>query len=272
MADVYSTIAEAEQEVQEHLAHVLELRAADVQQRDMLSTYLADIDFSKAVNLLDIGCGTGAVSRELARRTVGGHVTGIDPSPVFLTIARTLADEFTNLNFVEGDGCELPFEDTSFDAVFFHTTLSHVPQAEEALKEAFRVLRPGGTLAVFDGNYTTTTLANGDFDPLQACADAAMAALVHDRWLVQRLPALVRGAGFSIVKQRSLGIVETNEPDYMLTIADRGANVLAASDRIGADLAQALKNEARRRVASGCFFGSIAYGSLVASKSVYCPP
>jgi hypothetical protein len=53
----------------------------------------------------------------------------------------------------------------------------------------------------------------------------------------------------------------------MLTIADRGADVLAAEGRIGADLAQALKAEARRRVEDGCFFGSIAYGSLVARKT-----
>jgi len=52
----------------------------------------------------------------------------------------------------------------------------------------------------------------------------------------------------------------------MLTIADRGADVLAADGRIGAGLALALKNEARRRVESGCFFGSITYGSLVARK------
>lgn len=268
MADVYSTIAEAEQDVQERLASVLELRAADVQQRDMLSTYLADIDFSGVSDFLDVGCGTGAVSRELARRMSVGHVVGIDPSPVFLATARKLASDFTNLSFVEGDGRSLPFESASFDTVLFHTTLSHVPRPKEALKEAFRVLRPGGTLAVFEGNYTTTTLANGDFDPLQACADAAMAALVHDRWLIQRLPALVQEAGFSIVKQRSLGIVESSKPDYMLTIADRGANVLAASDRIGPELAQALKNEARRRVDRGCFFGSIAYGSLVARKKL----
>lgn len=268
MADVYSTIADAAHDVQEHLANVLELRAADPQQRDMLKTYLADIDFSAVTSALDVGCGTGAVGRELARCLESGHVVGLDSSPVFLTIARKLAVDYKNLSFVEGDGRSLPFESGSHDAVFFHTTLSHVPRPEDALKEACRVLRPGGILAVFDGNYTTTTLATGDFDPLQACADAAMAALVHDRWLIQRLPALVQGAGFSIVKQRSLGIVESGEPDYMLTIADRGANILAASDRIGAELAQALKNEARRRVASGSFFGSISYGSLVARKQL----
>ncbi|MDD5285288.1 MAG: methyltransferase domain-containing protein [Desulfuromonadaceae bacterium] len=266
MADVYATIAAAEHEVQERLATVLELRAGDSQQRGMLSTYLADIEFPDRAEVLDVGCGTGAVSRVLARCNGVGRVVGIDPSPVFLSTARKLAADFADLTFIEGDCRSLPYPDSSYDIIIFHTTLSHVPRPEEALKEAFRVLRPGGTLAVFDGNYTTTTLANGDFDPLQACADAAMAALVHDRWLIPRLPGLVMDAGFNIIKQRSLGIVETANPGYMLTIADRGADLLAANGRIGSELTLALKNEARRRVDTGCFFGSIAYGSLIAQK------
>ena len=54
----------------------------------------------------------------------------------------------------------------------------------------------GGALAAFDGDYATTTVAVGDHDPLQACVDAAMAALVHDRYLVRRLGTLVRAAGW----------------------------------------------------------------------------
>jgi len=267
MSDVYSSIADVDHEVQESLAKVLELRAANFQQRDMLKTYLGDIDFTEVASALDVGCGTGVVSRELASRLPGGQVVGIDPSPVFLAKARKLSADISNLKFVEGDCRSLPYCSESFDIIVFHTTLSHVPRPEEAIHEAFRVLRLNGVLAVFDGNYTTTTLANGEFDPLQTCADAAMSAIVHDRWLIQRLPFLIRSAGFLIKKQRSLGIVETDEPEYMLTIADRGADVLAANGRIGVELAQALKDEARRRVATGYFFGSIAYGSIVAHKA-----
>ena len=232
----------------------------------MLRSYLADIDLPDSAAVLDVGCGTGAVSRELAARFPRGRVVGIDPSPVFLAAARALAVDFPSLSFVEGDCRSLPHDEACFDAVFFHTTLSHVPGAESALNEAFRVLHPGGILAVFDGNYTTTTLATGDFDPLQACADAAMAALVHDRWLIPRLPGLIRDAGFTIMSQRSFGFVETVAPDYMLTIVDRGADVLAASGRIGGELAAALKAEARCRVAGGNFYGSITYASIVAKK------
>jgi len=266
MADVYAAIADAEEGVQQRLATVLERRAADVQQQSMLRSYLADVIFPVRAHVLDVGCGTGAVSRVLAGCTGVGSVVGIDPSPVFLARARELGTAFSHVSFREGDCRALPFAEESFDAVVFHTTLSHVPGPEEALTEAFRVLRPGGVMAVFDGNYTTTTLATGDFDPLQTCADAAMSALVHDRWLIPRLSALIKTAGFTIMNQRSFGFVENESPDYMLTIVDRGADILVADGRIGEELAAALKREARSRVARGNFYGSIAYASIVAKK------
>jgi hypothetical protein len=60
--------------------------------------------------------------------------------------------------------------------------------------------------------------------------------------------------------------VETSEAQYMLTIVDRGADILHATGGIGAETAAALKAEARRRVEAGVFFGHIAYVSLTARK------
>ena len=65
MPDVYATIEHAEEAVQERLADVLELRAADLQQRAMLEDYLADLPLPAGARILEIGCGTGAVTRTL---------------------------------------------------------------------------------------------------------------------------------------------------------------------------------------------------------------
>jgi hypothetical protein len=93
-----------------------------------------------------------------------------------------------------------------------------------------------------------------------------VAALVHDRWFVRRLPSLARAAGFEIERFDSHGYAQTARPDYMLTLLDRGADALADAGRIDPTLADSLKREARRRVDSSEFFGSIAFASLIARK------
>lgn len=193
-------------------------------------------------------------------------MVGVDPVPSLLDRARELAADLPNVSFEEGDGRSLRFGEEAFDAVVFDSTLSHVPDPERALAEAYRVLRPKGWLGVFDGDYATTTIALGDHDPLQAFVDVMMANSVHDRWLVRRLPGLVRDCGFEIVRFRSHGFVETTEGQYMLTIVDRGADILRILGQIGDDMAAAVKAEARRRVSAGAFFGHIAYGSIAARK------
>jgi ubiquinone/menaquinone biosynthesis C-methylase UbiE len=264
MPDVYATIGQADEAVQERLADVLELRAADLQQRAMLDDYLNDLPLAAGSRIVEIGCGTGAVARTLATRTGASEVIGLDPGPLFIDRARRRADGIDGLSFVIGDGRDLPFAADTFDAVVCHTALCHIPEPERVLAEARRVTRHNGWLAVFDGDYATTTVATSDHDPLQACVDAAIAALVHDRWLVRRLPALTRAAGWQVVRTRSHGYVETAGAQYMLTLVDRGADTLAAAGAISRDTAASCKQEVRSRVHAGTFFGHIAYASLIA--------
>jgi ubiquinone/menaquinone biosynthesis C-methylase UbiE len=267
MPDVYSAITDAEAAVVEGLVDILELRASDPQQREMRETYFSDIEFPPNARVAEVGCGTGAVARALASWPSVGAVVGVDPSPIFIAKARELAD-LQNLRFVEGDARSLPLGDESLDVVVFHTTLCHIPGPELALAEAWRVLGQGGLLAVFDGDYATTTCASGDFDPLQASAEACVDHLVHDRWLVRRLPSLVRCAGFQLVRLRGHSYVEApSSGGYMLAIVDRGADALFASGRITETTADAFKAEARHRSEVGDFFGHIAYASLIAKKS-----
>jgi ubiquinone/menaquinone biosynthesis C-methylase UbiE len=264
MPDVWATFTELDAAMQQRLADVLETRGADPRQQAMRRAFLGDIPFPADAHVLEVGCGTGALTRVIARWPDVGAVVGVDVAPSLLDKARSLAAELPNVTFREADGRSLPFEDEAFDAVFFDSTLTHVPAPESALAEAFRVLRPLGWLAAFDGDYTTTTVALGEHDPLQTCVDAMVASSLHNRWLGRRLPSLVRSSGFEIEQFSSHGYVETTEAEYMLTIIDRGADILRASGQIGEEVSAALKAEARRRVEVGAFFGHIAYVSLIA--------
>ena len=265
--DVYATISDADVATQERLADILELRAADPQQRAMLDDYLSRIELAPAARVLEIGCGTGAISRALVGLPGVAEVVGIDPSPVFVSRARELASSAQrDLSYEEGDGRALRFGADEFDVVVLHTTLCHVPQPDEVLAEGFRVLRAGGTLAIFDGDYATITVALGESDPLQECVEATKQAFINDIWLVRRLPTMLRAAGFGLLSARSHGYLQTSHPDYMLTLVDRGADTLASWGRVGPEACAALKAEARRRADADLFFGFIGFTSFIAQK------
>jgi SAM-dependent methyltransferase len=236
MPDVWATFNELDAAMQERLAGVLETRGADPQQRDMRRVFLADIPFPAQARVLEIGCGTGVLTRTLARRVEVAAVVAVDQGASLLGAARQLAADLANVSFHEADARSLPFIESSFDVVVFDSVLSHVPGPEAALAEAFRVLRPLGCLAIFDGDYATTTVGLGPYDPLQACADAMMAGSVHDRWLARRLPALARQQKFEVVRTRSHGFVETGGGGYMLSVVERGADILCSSGQIGEHL------------------------------------
>lgn len=268
MTDFYNIITEVDLPIVETIANVLEVRAADPAQRRMLDAYLQEIDFPEHAKVLEIGAGTGAVSRYLASLPGIGEVVGLDPSPVFVGRAEALGEGIAKLRFVQGSAHDLPFADHEFDVVVFHTTLCHLSDPGNALLQAFRVLKPGGWLAVFDGDYASTTFGTGDLDPLQICAESFRAHFIDNSWIGRLTPKLARQAGFKPHSYRSHGYTESASPNYMLTIVDRGADALAANHQIGPELAGALKSEARRRVDEHRFFGHISYTSLIASKPI----
>lgn len=266
MPDVWARVSELDGATQERLADVLEARGADPQQQALRAGFLGRIAFPAGARVLDVGCGTGVLTRKLAGLPNVASVTGVDPAPTLLAKARDLARHLSGVSFTEADGRALPFDSGSFDVVLFDSTVSHVPEPERALAEAFRVLRPAGWLALFDGDYATTTVALRDHDPLQACVDAMMAGSVNDRRVMRRAPALARACGFEAIRFESHGYADTEGGPYMVSVIERGADMLGAAGTIGEGLVAALKAEARRRAGSGSFFGHIAYASLTARK------
>lgn len=93
--------------------------------------------------ILDVGCGGGLLSNELARQ--GYRVTGIDLSPGSLHVARKY-DVTRSVHYEVGDAYHLPYGDESFDAVTTMDFLEHVDKPAEVIKECSRVLKPNGLL------------------------------------------------------------------------------------------------------------------------------
>jgi ubiquinone/menaquinone biosynthesis C-methylase UbiE len=266
MPDIFANITQASPDILEVIADTLELRATLPQYQAILRAYLSDIVFPPHARVLEVGCGTGAVARFVAQWPNVAEVVGVDPSPALLDRARTLSAGLSMLSFQEADGKELPFPADTFDVVVLHTVLTHVPGPDALLAEVFRVLRPQGYVGIGDGDFSTATVATGDGDPLQTCVEAFVENFVHDPWLVRRVSALARAAGFAVSPLQSYGIVETSEPSLTPTWVDRGAEARLAAGHIGAELAAALKAEARRRAADGTWFGYMAYAGLIARK------
>ncbi len=266
MPDIFTHIAQADEQALAQLVDVLERRAAEPQLRAMLDAYLGEVALPAGARLLEVGSGTGAVARTLAGLANAGSVVGVDPSPVFLAKARELGAGIDNLRFEQADGLALPFEAGEFDLVVLHTLLCHVPDPAAIVAEACRVLKPGATLAVFDCDFSTATLSTGRCDPFQSLAEALLEGIVHDRWFVRRMTRVLRSAGLQPGALRSYSYVEHPQPGFMYSWIERGSDALLAQGRIGEAALQGLRAEAERRVAAGEWFAHVAYASCLCTR------
>jgi ubiquinone/menaquinone biosynthesis C-methylase UbiE len=101
---------------------------------------------SRAVRVLDVGCGTGSLSSCLAQNAEIVSVRGIDLSEAYVRHAQCKNHD-ARLTFQVGDACSLPFPDASFDLTASMLALQFIPRPELAVREMCRVTRPGGTVA-----------------------------------------------------------------------------------------------------------------------------
>ena len=98
--------------------------------------------------VLDVGCGTGALSEQLLAALPDCRLTGIDLSPAMVERARIRLA--ARAEVIEGDAERLPFHDESFDLVVCNDSFHHYPDPDRAAFQMWRVLRRGGTLVMGD--------------------------------------------------------------------------------------------------------------------------
>ncbi len=177
-----------------------ELQRLQDQASTLVDLLHADTSFPAGSKVLEAGCGVGAQTVAIAERSPGALITSIDVSEVSLRDARKVieANRLSNVTVLQGDIFALDFPPASFDHVFLCFVLEHLPRPEEALRALKRVLKPGGTITVIEGDHGSTFFHPDSEYARRAiqCQVTLQARAGGDALIGRRLYPLLGHAGF----------------------------------------------------------------------------
>jgi ubiquinone/menaquinone biosynthesis C-methylase UbiE len=179
-----------------------------------------DTAYPSGSTILEAGCGIGAQTLTLARRSPGARFTSVDVSTVSIVEARRRADAagLTNVSFLQADIFALPFEPESFDHVFVCFVLEHLSRPGGAMAGLRDLLRPGGTITVIEGDHGSTF-----FHPDSVEAHEAIECLVDlqrlaggDALVGRRIYPIMVDAGYRAVRVDARTMyVDSSRPDLV---------------------------------------------------------
>ena len=266
MADPYSDLGAQDAALQQRIADAMEARCLEPAQIAIRKAYLGNLELAEDARALELGSGTGHVTKDLLDIAGAATADGIEPSPVMVARAQKSFGDDDRLSFEIGDAKNTGFENETFDLVLMHTLLCHVPGPEDVVQEAFRLLKPGGVLAVCDGDYSTATTQIADFDPLDQLIRFMIDQNVTNLWIMRQISGILADVGFRLGARTGHGYVAEDEATYFLPVIDRGADRMVEEGLLFVETAEALKSEARNRVSANTFFGFMSYVSQIAVR------
>jgi len=241
------------------MATLLELRGRAEDETAAREEYLGLLGLAPGHRVLDVGCGSGVVTRAIAQRIApDGRALGIDPSPALLAVAREHADAAGlggSIELREGDCRALPFSDASFDAVIAATTLTHVSDAERAVDEMVRVTKPGGRVGVFDFDGDSFLIAHPDRELTRRIVLAQSDHGAVNGWLVRQLPGLLAERGLDDVRVRAFMPLEREPGSFYALFAERAAEVAVQVGAITGDEHVRWMEALHTDLAAGRFLG-----------------
>lgn len=138
-----------------HGHHETVLRAHRSRTAENSAAYLLP-HLRTGMSVLDVGCGPGTITEDLARLVAPGQVTAIEPAAETLAPAQASV-KAPNVRFETADVHDLPYPDETFDIVHVHQVLQHVHDPVRALREMRRVRTPDGVVAARDADYAAMT-------------------------------------------------------------------------------------------------------------------
>ncbi len=195
---------------------------------------------ARGVSVLDVGCGPGTLTAEIARRVAPGHVVGMDVNPEMIRAAEAASPpgEIPGLVFYRGDIRESEW-DAEFDLANAARILSWLPDPEAAVARMVRAVAPGGRVVLLDRDHTRARWSGAPeaWTDFYSAFLGWRAAQGLDNAIARRLPALARAAGLVEVEVTPLvTTVRAGEPDFFrvagawrMMIESRGRHVVTAS-------------------------------------------
>jgi len=208
----------------EDQAQLQELERLYRQASTLLETERAlwpNLKISTGQTVLDVGCGSGVVTRELAKQVYPAQVTGVDISQALIdkgAHAHTLRQASaqtqhlqTNVNFQQGNIHQLPFPTGSFDIVYARFLFQHLNSPLEALKEVLRVLKPNGFVCILDVDKDWSSIYPEPESPVALDDEIAekQISLGGDPRIGRKLSPYLKLAGFENVRT-SIELVDSN--------------------------------------------------------------
>ncbi|MGQ7847063.1 class I SAM-dependent methyltransferase [Granulosicoccus sp. 3-233] len=265
MADPFQDIDAVDSRFLDVVVAALEARAAEEQMVQIIERYLDSLNWVDGATHVEVGAGTGPIARRMAARAGAACVIAMDPSVNLVKRAATLAEHLDNLECRVGGGEQLAFDTGSIDSIVMHTVLSHVIEPEILLKEACRVLKPGGKIVICDADFEKTSLGNFAGDPLDSCARFFVDNVVTQPYLISNLRQLIVSAGFLLDEFRvdSRAITDT---DGGMAWVRMGTALMVERGLIAQALADALADEYLRRKEAGTLYGHQPFGTVIATR------
>jgi ubiquinone/menaquinone biosynthesis C-methylase UbiE len=268
--DPWSKTDQLEETLLDGMVTRLETRAKHGAFKGMLEEYLdaMDIDGKKAV--LDLGCGTGVAARAIAkRRGFSGAVLGIDLSPYLVQAAERLAAEeglAGSATFKPGDTRSLGLEDGQFDAVVLHTLVSHVSDPLSVVKEAARVVRPGGMVGIFDGDFASRTFAQEDPAKTKQDDDIINHSVATSPYAMRQMPRYLKQAGLELAAFFGHVLAEAGQADFWKSSIESNRKLMPQTGAMSEGQANGWANALVKASEEGVFFGANNFYSYVARK------
>jgi ubiquinone/menaquinone biosynthesis C-methylase UbiE len=248
------------------LVAALETRGRDAAQRRLRLRFLRAIPVRRRDTVLEVGCGTGVIVRDLVRLVGrGGRVAGVDPSRAVLAAARRLC-RGTGVSLHHADGARLPFAADGFDVTLAVTVLLHVADPAAVVREMVRVTRPGGRVAVQDQDFGTVALAHPDRALTDRILDGVVNHIYEEPYSGRRLPAVLRAAGLERIRLRAEVYQETRLTPYTEAFLARRAENAVRFGIVGAAAAQDWLDGIAAVASAGTFVFTVNYYGAIGVK------